>query len=34
METDVLIVGSGPTGLMVAGDLARAGVRCTVLGAA
>src|SRR5690349_1615941 len=31
MDTDVLVVGAGPTGLMLAGDLARAGVRCTVL---
>jgi 2-polyprenyl-6-methoxyphenol hydroxylase-like FAD-dependent oxidoreductase len=29
--TDVLIVGGGPAGLMLAGDLAAAGVRCTVL---
>jgi 2-polyprenyl-6-methoxyphenol hydroxylase-like FAD-dependent oxidoreductase len=29
--TEVLVVGAGPTGLMVAGDLARAGVGCTVL---
>src|ERR671927_59083 len=29
--TEVLIVGAGPTGLMLAGDLARAGVDCTVL---
>jgi 2-polyprenyl-6-methoxyphenol hydroxylase-like FAD-dependent oxidoreductase len=28
---DVLIVGAGPTGLMLAGDLAAAGVSCTVL---
>jgi 2-polyprenyl-6-methoxyphenol hydroxylase-like FAD-dependent oxidoreductase len=28
---EVLIVGAGPTGLMLAGDLARAGVDCTVL---
>ncbi|MEW2355684.1 FAD-dependent monooxygenase [Spirillospora sp. NPDC029432] len=28
---DVLIAGAGPTGLMLAGDLAAAGVRCTVL---
>ena len=28
---NVLIVGAGPTGLMLAGDLARAGVPCTVL---
>src|SRR5262249_5958938 len=31
MDTDVLVVGAGPTGLMLAGDLARAGGRCTVL---
>jgi 2-polyprenyl-6-methoxyphenol hydroxylase-like FAD-dependent oxidoreductase len=30
-DTDIVIVGAGPTGLMLAGDLARAGVRCTVL---
>jgi len=30
-ETDVAIVGAGPTGLMLAGDLAAAGVRTTVL---
>ena len=29
--TEVLVVGAGPTGLMLAGDLARAGVNCTVL---
>lgn len=29
--TDVLIVGGGPTGLMLAGDLAAAGVSCTVI---
>ncbi|MFJ3787906.1 FAD-dependent monooxygenase [Kitasatospora sp. NPDC090091] len=29
--TDVLIVGAGPTGLLLAGDLAAAGVRVTVL---
>jgi 2-polyprenyl-6-methoxyphenol hydroxylase-like FAD-dependent oxidoreductase len=29
--TDVLIVGAGPTGLMLAGDLAAAGVTCAVL---
>ncbi|WUI03785.1 FAD-dependent monooxygenase [Spirillospora sp. NBC_00431] len=28
---NVLIVGAGPTGLMLAGDLAAAGIRCTVL---
>src|SRR5215203_2256117 len=29
--SEVLVVGAGPTGLMLAGDLARAGVDCTVL---
>ena len=29
--TDVLVVGAGPTGLMLAGDLAAAGVSCAVL---
>jgi 2-polyprenyl-6-methoxyphenol hydroxylase-like FAD-dependent oxidoreductase len=29
--TEVLVVGAGPTGLMLAGDLARAGLGCTVL---
>src|SRR5919112_6185930 len=29
--TEVLVVGAGPTGLMLACDLARAGVDCTVL---
>src|SRR5206468_2013806 len=29
--TDVLIAGAGPTGLLLAGDLARAGVAVTVL---
>ena len=29
--TDVLVVGAGPTGLMLAGDLAEAGVRVTVV---
>src|ERR1044071_3555435 len=28
---DVLVVGAGPTGLLLAGDLAEAGVACTVL---
>jgi 2-polyprenyl-6-methoxyphenol hydroxylase-like FAD-dependent oxidoreductase len=28
---EVLIVGAGPTGLLLAGDLAAAGVACTVL---
>jgi 2-polyprenyl-6-methoxyphenol hydroxylase-like FAD-dependent oxidoreductase len=31
LVTEVLVVGAGPTGLMLAGDLARAGVDCTVL---
>jgi 2-polyprenyl-6-methoxyphenol hydroxylase-like FAD-dependent oxidoreductase len=30
-ETDVVVVGAGPTGLLLAGDLAAAGVRATVL---
>jgi 2-polyprenyl-6-methoxyphenol hydroxylase-like FAD-dependent oxidoreductase len=30
-HTDVVVVGAGPTGLMLAGDLAEAGVRVTVL---
>ena len=29
--TEVLVVGAGPTGLMLAGDLAKAGLGCTVL---
>ena len=29
--SEVLVVGAGPTGLMLAGDLARAGLGCTVL---
>jgi 2-polyprenyl-6-methoxyphenol hydroxylase-like FAD-dependent oxidoreductase len=29
--SEVVVVGTGPTGLMLAGDLARAGVGCTVL---
>src|SRR5918999_984458 len=29
--TEVVVVGAGPTGLMLAGDLARAGLGCTVL---
>jgi 2-polyprenyl-6-methoxyphenol hydroxylase-like FAD-dependent oxidoreductase len=31
LSSDVLIVGAGPTGLLLAGDLANAGVRVTVL---
>ncbi len=31
METDVVVVGAGPVGLTLAGDLAAAGVRTTVL---
>ncbi|MFC5140657.1 FAD-dependent monooxygenase [Actinomycetospora rhizophila] len=31
METDVLVIGAGPTGLMLAAELALAGVRCRVL---
>lgn len=30
-ETEVLVVGAGPTGLLLAGDLAAAGVACTIL---
>src|ERR1700759_5700179 len=30
IHTEVLIAGAGPTGLLLAGDLAAAGVRCTV----
>jgi 2-polyprenyl-6-methoxyphenol hydroxylase-like FAD-dependent oxidoreductase len=30
-QTDVIVVGAGPTGLLLAGDLAAAGVRVTVL---
>src|SRR5437763_16394249 len=30
-DVDVMVVGAGPTGLMLAGDLARAGVSCVVL---
>src|SRR5215217_1698467 len=29
--SEVVVVGAGPTGLMLAGDLARAGASCTVL---
>ncbi|MFC9325782.1 FAD-dependent monooxygenase [Kitasatospora sp. NPDC057015] len=31
LSTDVVVVGAGPTGLLLAGDLATAGVRVTVL---
>ncbi|MGH7702138.1 MAG: FAD-dependent monooxygenase [Gemmatimonadales bacterium] len=31
MDTDVLIVGAGPTGLMLANQLARGGVRATII---
>lgn len=31
MDTEVLVVGAGPTGLLLAGDLARAGVDVTVV---
>jgi 2-polyprenyl-6-methoxyphenol hydroxylase-like FAD-dependent oxidoreductase len=31
MDVDVIVVGAGPVGLMLAGDLARAGVSCAVL---
>ncbi|GAB2478400.1 FAD-dependent monooxygenase [Promicromonospora xylanilytica] len=31
MDTDVIVVGAGPTGLLLAGDLATAGTRVTVL---
>ena len=31
MDTDVAVVGAGPTGLLLAGDLATAGVRVIVL---
>ena len=30
-DADVVVVGAGPTGLLLAGDLARAGVSCVVL---
>ena len=31
MDTDVVVVGAGPTGLLLAGDLAVAGASVTVL---
>ena len=31
MEADVLIVGAGPTGLMLANQLARRGVRAAII---
>ena len=31
MDSDVLIVGAGPTGLTLAIDLGRRGVRCTLI---
>ena len=31
MDTDVLVVGAGPTGLMVACQLVRRGVRVTII---
>src|ERR1700730_12877234 len=31
MDNDVLIVGAGPTGLTLAIDLAKRGVRCTII---
>jgi 2-polyprenyl-6-methoxyphenol hydroxylase-like FAD-dependent oxidoreductase len=30
-DVDVIVVGAGPVGLLVAGDLARAGVSCALL---
>ena len=30
IDVDAAVVGAGPTGLMLAGDLARAGVSCAV----
>lgn len=30
-DTDVIVVGAGPTGLLLAGDLASLGVRCTLV---
>ncbi len=31
VDVDVVVAGAGPTGLLLAGDLARAGVSCAVL---
>src|ERR1043165_299417 len=31
IDADVVVVGAGPTALLLAGDLARAGVSCVVL---
>ncbi|MGH3463744.1 MAG: FAD-dependent monooxygenase, partial [Kribbellaceae bacterium] len=31
LDADVIVVGAGPTGLLLAGDLAAAGVSTTVL---
>ncbi len=31
MDTEVAVIGAGPTGLMLAGDLAEVGVHCTVI---
>jgi 2-polyprenyl-6-methoxyphenol hydroxylase-like FAD-dependent oxidoreductase len=31
MDIDVLVVGAGPTGLMLANQLARRGVRSTII---
>lgn len=31
MQSEVIIIGAGPTGLFLAGELARAGVRCRVI---